>query len=216
MTRVRNFTMIYTIAVGLVIVGLCLRFGGEKFMVDWYFKKYNDAPPKTILSTIKYSGVSMYIGGWLIMAICLSMKHKGNRLLKHSIFSVLIISIVWAVFEFKEENFVTQPKLPLVSCSVLLSSLVALITLKYDIKDILLIVVASVLIIFAEYFVLPFQRTNNVHDGLGLPLLILGWFILFYVFDGDNVVDRMVHFTRESDAYDRLEYGLPLTNLRSR
>lgn len=208
--QVKNFTVIYTTAVGLIIIGLCLRFGGEKFMVDWYFKKYNNAPAKTLLNTVKYGGVSMYIGGWLMMAICLAMKHKGNRLLKHSIFSVLIISVIWAVFEFKEENFVTQPKLPLISCSVLLSSLVALITLKYSLKDILLIVVASILIIFTEYFVLPFQRNNNINDGLGLPLLILGWIILFYVFDGDDVVNRMVHLTTNFESYDRLEYGLPL------
>jgi hypothetical protein len=178
--------MIYTLAVGLVVSGLCLRFGGEKFLVDLNFKKYNDAPDKILLNTVKYSGVALYIFGWLIASICLSMKHPGNKFLKHSIFSVLIISVVWAVFEFKEENFVSQPKLPLISCSVLLSSLVALISLKYKIKDIILIVLASVLIIFTEYFILPFQRNNNINDGIGLPLLILGWFILFYVFDGES------------------------------
>jgi hypothetical protein len=183
---------IYSVAVGLIIFGLCLRFGGEKFLIDLYFKKYNDSPNSNLLNLVKYGGVSLYIGGWLILAICLSLKHKGNKLLKHSIFSVIIISVVWTVFEFKEESFVTQPKLPLISISVLLSSLVALISLKYEIKDILLIIFASVLIIFAEYFVLPFQRNNGIHDGLGLPFLILGWFILYYVFDGDSKVDNTI------------------------
>jgi hypothetical protein len=176
-------TYIYTAAVGLVVFGLCLRFGGEKFVIDIYLKKYNDSPGKTILNTVRYGGVALYILGWLLIAICLSMRHKGNRLLKHSIFSVIIISVVWAVFEFKEENFIHQPKLPLLSCSVLLSSLVALISLKYKIKDVFLIVVASILIIFSEYFMLPFQRNNNIYDGIGLPLLLLGWIILFHVFD---------------------------------
>jgi hypothetical protein len=179
---------IYTTAVGFIIIGLCLRFGGEKFLTDIYSHKYNDAPNPSLLKTVKYGGVALYIGGWLVVAICLSMKHKGNRILKHSIFSVVIISMIWAVFEFKEESFISQPKLPLLSCSVLLSSLVALISLKYNIKDIMLILVASVLIISSEYFILPFQRNNQICDGLGLPLLILGWFILFYVFDGSDEV----------------------------
>ena len=190
----KTFTYIYTAAVGFVVVGLCLRFGGEKFLVDWYFKKYNDSPNKNLLAITKYGGVALYIGGWLIMSVCLALKHQGNRLLKHSIFGAIIVSVVWAVFEFKDESFITQPKLPLISISVLLSSLIALITLKYKIKDIMLIIVASILIIFSEYFVLPFQRNNNVQDGLGLPLLILGWFVLFYVFNGDlpleNVMNR--------------------------
>jgi membrane-bound ClpP family serine protease len=69
---------------------------------------------------------------------------------------------------------------------------VALVTLKYEIKDIILILVASILIIFSEYFVLPFQRNNGVFDGIGLPLLILGWFILFYVFNGENVLQDTI------------------------
>lgn len=184
----KMFMPIYTAGVGLIIIGLCLRFGGEKFLTDLYFRKYNDAPDQTLLNVVKYGGVALYICGWLVVAICISMKHKGNRILKHSIFSIVIISVIWAVFEFKEERFITQPKLPLLSCSVLLSSLVALITLKYKIKDIILILVASILIVSAEYFILPFQRNNQICDGMGLPLLILGWFILFYVFDGSNEV----------------------------
>jgi membrane-bound ClpP family serine protease len=189
MKQIKTFTS-YSVAVGLIIFGLCLRFGGEKFLIDQHFKKYNDAPNSNLLNLVKYGGVGLYIGGWLTLAVCLSLKHKGNKLLKHSIFSAILISVVWTVFEFKEEKFVTQTKLPLISISVLLSSLVALISLKYEIKDILLIIVASVLIIFAEYFVLPFQRNNGIHDGLGLPLLILGWFLLYYVFDGDSKVLR--------------------------
>lgn len=183
-----TITIIYTTAVSFIILGLCLRFGGEKFMIDTYLKKYNDSPSKNILNTIRYTGVGLYIGGWIIAAICLSMKHTGNKILKHSIFSAIIISVVWAVFEFKEESFITQPKLPLLSCGVLLSSLVALISLRKSIKDILLIVVASILIIFAEYFMLPFQRNNGVCDGIGLPTFILGWIILYYVFDSEEIV----------------------------
>lgn len=189
---IQNTTFIYTIAVGLISLGLCFRFGGEKFLIDIYTKKYNDSPDKTLLNAVKYGGVALYIGGWLLAAVCLSIKHKGNRILKHSIFSAIVISVVWAVFEFKKENFVIQPKLPLLSCSILLSSLIALISLKYKIKDIILIMIASTLIIFTEYFVLPFQRNNNISDGIGLPLLILGWFILFYVFDGDEVASNKI------------------------
>lgn len=181
-----NILYLYTIAVGLVIFGLCFRFGGEQFLTDFYNKKYNDSPGQTLLRSVKYSGVAMYVGGWLLLAICISLKHKGNKILKHSILSAVLISAVWAVFEVKDEHFVLQPILPLISCSVLLSSLVALISLKYDLKSMFLIVVAATLIISAEYFVLPFQRTNNISDGLGLPMLILGWIILFFVFDGSK------------------------------
>jgi hypothetical protein len=186
------FVPIYTTAVGLIVIGLCLRFGGEQFFTDLYFKKYNDSPGQILLNTVKYGGVALYIGGWFIVAICLSIKHKGNKILKHTMFSMVIISVIWAVFEFKEESFVTRPKLPLLSCAVLLSSLVALITLKYKLKDILLILIASILIVATEYFILPFQRNNGICDGIGLPLLILGWFILFYVFDGSNEVQTFL------------------------
>jgi len=183
---IRNIPHIYTAAVGFIIFGLCLRFGGEKYLNEIYIKKYNDSPNHTLKNTIKYGGVAIYVCGWLIIALCLSFKHKGNNILKNSIFSAIIISMIWVVFEFKEENFVLQPKLPLISCSVLLSSLMALISLKYKITNILLIMVASILIIFAEYFILPFERNNNINDGLGVSLLILGWFILFHAFNGEE------------------------------
>jgi membrane-bound ClpP family serine protease len=172
------------------VVGLCLRFGGEQFLVDYYLKKYNDSPSKTILDATKYSGVAIYICGWILAAICLSWKHKGNRILKNSVLSAILVSAIWLVFEFKEESFILHAKLPLISCSILLSSLIALTTLKYDLKDIFMIVLASILIVFSEYFMLPFQRTNNICDGLGLPILLLGWFILFHVFDGEVPLNR--------------------------
>ena len=181
----KMLTVISTAAVGCIVLGLCLRFGSEKFLIDLYLKKYNDAPDRSLLKVVKYSGVALYIGGWLIISICLSLKHKGNKILRNSIFSVIMVSVVWSVFEYKEESFITQPKLPLLSCTVLLSSLVALISLKYKIQDVILILVAATLIIFSEFFMLPFQRDNGIIDGLGLPVLILGWFILFYIFDGD-------------------------------
>ncbi|CCV02294.1 hypothetical protein IIV30_099R [Invertebrate iridescent virus 30] len=184
--------IIYTISIGLIVSGLCLRFGGEKFIVDLYLKKYNDSPSKRECNLIKYGGIALYIGGWIIAAICLSMKHTGNKILKHSIFSAIIISLVWVIFEVKEENFIFQPKVPLLSCSVLLSSLIALTSLRYNIKDIILIVIGSILIIFSEYFILPFQRNNNIQDGIGLPILILGWFILFYAFDGDSTLQKTI------------------------
>lgn len=192
------------IAISLIVLGLCLRFEGENFLTDLYLKKYNDMPSKTVYNLVKYTGVTLYIGGWLLTSICLSIKHKGNKFLKNSIFSAIIISIVWSVFEYKEKTFVIQPKLPLISCSVLLSSLIALISLKYKLKDVFLIIVASILIVFAEYFVLPFQRCNNIRDGIGLPLLILGWFIIFYVFNEEDSSSK-VNFT---DSF------IPLINIQ--
>lgn len=204
----KTFAYIYAAAVGLIILGLCFRFGGEKYLVDLYFKKFNDLPGKVLLNTVKYGGVALYIGGWLIIAVCLAMKHKGNNILKYSILSAVVVSVAWAVFEFKEEKFITQPKLPLISCSILLSSLMALISLKYKLKDMFLIVVAASLIIFAEYFMLPFQRSNNIHDGLGLPALILGWLILFHVFDGDDKLQSggVENFDHEMTLMGRRSY----------
>lgn len=204
----KTFAYIYAAAVGLIILGLCFRFGGEKYLVDLYFKKFNDLPGKVLLNTVKYGGVALYIGGWLIIAVCLAMKHKGNNILKYSILSAVVVSVAWAVFEFKEEKFITQPKLPLISCSILLSSLMALISLKYKLKDMFLIVVAASLIIFAEYFMLPFQRSNNIHDGLGLPALILGWLILFNVFDGDDNLQSggVENFDHEMTLMGRRSY----------
>lgn len=179
----KTYTILYTTAVGLVVTGLCFRFGGEKFLTDYHVQKYNDSPSPFLKNFCKYSGVALYIGGWLILSICLYLKSNGNKILKNSIFSILLISIFWSIFEFKEENFMLHPKLPLISCSVLLSTMVTLISLKYKIKDIFLIVMASLIIVISEWVILPFQRHNNISDGLGIPLMIFGWFLLFYVFN---------------------------------
>ena len=99
---------------------------------------------------------------------------------------------------------------PLISCSVLLSALIALVSLKYRTRDICSIVVAAILIVFAEYFVLPFQRTHNIHDGVGLPILVFGWFLLFKVFDGG--LDKRVSFKLDYKATElgrRAPYPLP-------
>jgi uncharacterized membrane protein YhdT len=177
------------LSISLIVLGLSIRFGGEKFLVDIYFKKYNNFPDTVRLNIVKYSGTVIYIAGWLIMAICLSLnlsrKNKGYRFLTQFLLSSIVISVVWVVMEYKEVNFVLQPKLPLISISVLLSSLSSLIVLKTSasFKDIILIVTASFFIIFSEYFILPLQRQYDIQDGIGLPVLILGWFILFSVFN---------------------------------
>lgn len=192
MNQKDTFKYSYMIAIGLVVLGLSLRFGGEKFLVDMYFKKYNDSPDKTTLNIVKYSGVVIYIVGWLIIVICLYMKHKDHKFLIQFLLSSVIINVVWTILEFREINFLLRPKLPLISVSVLLSSLTSLIILKSDLKDIILIIIASFLIVFTEYFILPLQRQYDIQDGVGLPLLILGWFILFYVFEDVKEVETLL------------------------
>jgi hypothetical protein len=156
-----------------VTVGLCLRFGGEQVL--------NNKPlvPTWTKHLVKYTGVILYITGWFIAAMSLSRKKNA---LKHCIFSMVLVSIIWFVFEFNGNSEIVQPKMPLVSCSMLMSLLLVLI-LEHNFKDILKIVIASCLILFSEYIVLPYQRDNNINDGLGLPLLLLGWIILFRTFN---------------------------------
>lgn len=178
-----KYTVVSTLGVGFVILGLCIRFGGEQFLTDYYRKNYNEEPPKSGCSGVKYVGVGFYVVGWLIGAMCL-FKRSGskNAILRNSVFSGILVSLLWAVFEFKDVEFEYRPKMPLIACSVLLSSMVSLIVLKKDLSDIMLIIVASILIVAAEYFILPWQREFSIHDGIGTPMIILGWFILFYVF----------------------------------
>jgi hypothetical protein len=159
------------ITAGLVVLGLCLRFGGEQFMLT----SGDDFP----IHVTKYAGAALYVCGWLIAAICLSFKYI---MFKHCIFSMILVSVIWAIFEYNGNAILYQPKLPLISCSMFLSLLLAL-TLEYRFKDVLTTFIASSLIIVSEYFVLPFQRDNNINDGIGLPLLLLGWFVLFHAFD---------------------------------
>jgi L-lactate permease len=51
------------------------------------------------------------------------------------------------------------------------------------VKTACIVVVAVLLVIFTEYFVLPFERRNNIVDGVGMPVMMLGWIILYRVFD---------------------------------
>jgi hypothetical protein len=168
-------------SVVLVILGMCLRFGGEQFL--------NNKPlvPTWTKHVTKYTGVMLYIGGWFVAATSLSFKysilHKNKKnLFKHCIFSMILVSIIWFVFEFNGNSDIVQPNLPLVSCSMLISLLLVL-ALEHNSKDILKTVIASCLIVLSEYIVLPFQRNNDINDGLGLPLLFLGWIVLFRTFD---------------------------------
>lgn len=157
-------TKMSVIASGFIILGLCLRFGGEQF---------GGAP------LVKYLGVTLYLCGWFITAACLSFKYNLTReYSKHCIFSMILVSAMWVIFEFKNDSTMIQPQLPLISCSVLLSLILALV-LERNFKDVLMTVIASCLIILSEYVILPFQRDNNINDGLGLPCFLLGWLILF-------------------------------------
>jgi uncharacterized membrane protein YhdT len=161
---------------------MSVRFGGEKFAIDLYYKKFNDFPETSTLNIIKYSGAALYVLGWLLIAYCISMKHKSNKFLLQFLLSAIGISVIWVVMEYKEINF-SFNQLPLVSVTVLLTALASLITLKIGIKDISMLMVSSILITFSEYFMLPFQRQHGIQDGIGLPTLILGWFILYSVFN---------------------------------
>jgi hypothetical protein len=88
--------------------------------------------------------------------------------------------------KISDEHVVESPRNPLIACSVLLSLVVSLIFLHRSVADTrksLLTVFASILIVFAEYVLLPLQRQFSISDGLGAPLIILGWVILFKVFN---------------------------------
>ncbi|AHL67505.1 hypothetical protein DH26_gp001 [Chloriridovirus anopheles1] len=169
-----KYIVIYTIAVGLVVTGLCLRFGGEQFLMDYYLKNYNQEPPKNGINLLKYVGIGLYVCGWLAGAICLSRRNKNDVVLRNSIFSGILISLIWVVFEFRDSPFEYQPKLPLVACSVLLSSLIALISLKKNLKDILLIVLASVSIVVSEFFILLSNEKTGYTTALERPSLSEG------------------------------------------
>lgn len=193
----QKLSVIFTLAVGFIVIGLCCRFGVEKFITDFYFKKYNDSPPKTMLTITKYTGVTFYICGWLIASICLALKQKNSNSLKYFVLTTLAVSAVWSVFEIREEKFLLHPKLPLISCSVLLTVMVSLISLRYKLKDVFMIVIASNLIILSEFFILPYQRKNNVSDGIGLPVLILGWILLFNSFKQPSLFKGLRRTHRE-------------------
>ena len=202
---------IYTTSIGLIAFGICLRFSSSVVVGNW-------------MAVAKYAGVLSYVCGWLALNTCLFFKYKqrmsrtatamgsdtrnrlsvgyhprhkvGGSMLKHSIFSVMFLSVMWSVFEFDANPvnsaephanstswaWAMHPELPMISCTTLFYLLMALVVLKC-VKGILITLGAAILIVFAEYVALPFQRTNNICDGLGLPLLILGLFLLFRVFE---------------------------------
>ena len=170
---------IYIIALGCIIVGMNLRLKSIHS---------ESIHSESIHSeSVKYFSVGLYYLGLLISTISLCNITKGNKILKHSIISSTMITIIWVIFELKNEQFIYQPKLPLISCSILLSVLISLVSLKYKITHVILIIGASILIIFSEYFIIPchfqFQYMPfQCNNGLGLPLYILGWFLLYHTF----------------------------------
>ncbi|ABF82052.1 hypothetical protein MIV022L [Invertebrate iridescent virus 3] len=186
MSFVHKLPTFYTAGVGAIIGGLSLRFNGAKFLSDWYINKYNDSVPAWSLQTCHWAGIALYCVGWVTLASVIYLKHRDNSILKGSILSCIVISAVWSILEYNQDMFVSNPKLPLISCAMLVSSLAALVALKYHIKDIFTILGAAIIIILAEYVVLPYQRQYNIVDGIGLPLLLLGFFILYQVFSVPN------------------------------
>jgi hypothetical protein len=167
---------IYTIGVGFIILGLCLRFE----------------------TCFKYIAAISYSSGWIIISIILSYDsnevdwqppmvhqiHSKGMTLKHSIFSCIMISLIWIVIEIRhnssnpEINIYLNSNLPLIPFTILFTYLAHILIMKYFDK-IMIVLTTSFILLISEYVVLPLQRHHDIKDGIGLPLFFLGMLILF-------------------------------------
>jgi len=146
---------LYTITgIGLITFGLYLRFE----------------------TSFKYIAVTSYSIGWTIIALILYIKSKGHQILKHSIFSCCMISLLWIIIETRQQTENVKhwnSNLPLIPFSVLFTYFVyILITKSFD--KIMVVLSASFFLLTSEYVVLPLQRQYDIKDGIGLPLFFLG------------------------------------------
>jgi hypothetical protein len=120
-------------------------------------------------------GMGMFIMGWIYVAYILSM-NKPNKLM----FILPSVGIVIAVMMMK--TYMVKKQTPPMVFPVIFA--LSWIILGLNVGNHLsgnqkyIGIFASLLVLLSMMKILPYQRTNNVVDGPGMPMFVIAWVIL--------------------------------------
>ena len=120
-------------------------------------------------------GMGMFIMGWIYVAYILSM-NKPNKLM----FILPSVGIVIAVMMMK--TYMVKKQTPPVMFPLIFA--LSWIILGLNVGNHLsgnqkyIGIFASLLVLLSMMKILPYQRTNNVVDGPGMPMFVIAWVIL--------------------------------------
>ena len=120
-------------------------------------------------------GMGMFVMGWIYVAYILSI-NKPNKLM----FIFPSVGIVIAVMMMKQ-YMVKKQTPPMVFPLIFALSWIILglgTGNHLSGNEKYLGLFASFLVLLSMMKILPFQRTNNIVDGPGLPLFVIAWVIL--------------------------------------
>jgi hypothetical protein len=120
-------------------------------------------------------GMGMFIMGWIYVAYILSI-NKPNKLM----FILPSVGIVIAVMMMK--TYMVKKQTPPVMFPLIFA--LSWIILGLNVGNHLsgnqkyIGIFASLLVLLSMMKILPYQRTNNVVDGPGMPMFVIAWVIL--------------------------------------
>ena len=127
-------------------------------------------------------GMGMFVMGWIYVAYILSI-NKPNKLM----FILPSIGIVIAVMMMKQ-YMVKKQTPPMVFALIFALSW---IILGFNVGNHLsgnqkyIGLFASFLVLLSMMQMLPFQRTNNIVDGPGMPLFVIAW-VIFIILNSNR------------------------------
>ena len=164
-----NLLIQTSIAACLVIFGVVIKNSSEQLG----FPNHPIAKPV---------GMGMFVMGWIYVAYILSI-NKPNKLM----FILPSVGIVIAVMMMKQYMVkkLTPPMVfPLIfALSWIILGLSVGNHLSGNQKYIGLF--ASFLVLLSMMQMLPFQRTNNIVDGPGMPLFVIAW-VIFIILNSNR------------------------------
>ena len=124
-------------------------------------------------------GPAAFIGGWALLAYSFSMNDQQKFVYTEPWdlrFFASAAAIVAAVMIIKKSE--KEKKDPGMMKYLFL---IGWLALGYFMPDQKLGLAAALLVIGSTNFVLPWQRTNNVVDGFGMPMFTLAWVLIIYI-----------------------------------
>ena len=127
-------------------------------------------------------GMGMFIMGWIYLAYILSI-NKPNKLM----FILPSIGIVIAVMMMKQ--YMVKKQTPPMIFPLIFA--ISWIILGFKVGNHLsgnkkyIGLFASFLVLLSMMQMLPFQRTNNIVDGPGMPIFVIAW-VIFIILNSNR------------------------------
>jgi len=152
-----------------VMGGMLVTFGVVLKNTSEQLKMSSDAP-------MAMAGVAMFLTGWMITAVALSRSKSGFNTLKVIVPCIVIPMVVMVM----KKMYMEKGEKPPMALPIMFA--ISWLVLGYFVNQNkpLMGILAAIMVLVSMLGALPWQRTNNVIDGPGLPLFVIAWFLIAY------------------------------------